>query len=61
MRKEYFNAKIHNLKSKTPNLRPLDDQISKFEKEFRDQKGSGTFTYENKFVKLVNFINTITY
>ena len=59
MRKEYFNAKINNLKSKTPNLRPLDDQIRKLEKEFRDQKGSGTFTYQNKFVKLLTLLTQL--
>ena len=61
MRKEYFNVKINNPKSKTPNLRILDDQIRNLEKEFRGQKGSGTFTSQNKFVKTVNFINAITY
>ena len=44
MRKVYFKIKIYNPKSKTPNLKSLDDQIRKLEDEFRDQKGSGTFT-----------------
>ena len=38
MRKEYFNVKINNPKSKTPNVKSLDDQIHKLEDEFRDQK-----------------------
>ena len=51
MRKEYFNVKINNPKSKKPDLRIVDYQICNLEKEFRDQKSSGTFTSQNKFVK----------
>ena len=40
MRKEYFNVKINNPESRTPNLKIVDDQIRNLEKEFRDQKGS---------------------
>ena len=53
MRKDYFKIKIYNPESKTPDLKSLDDQICKLEDEFRDQKGSGTFTSQNKFVKLL--------
>ena len=53
LRKDYFKIKIYNPESKTPILRSLDDQICKLEDEFRDQKGSGTFTSQNKFVKLL--------
>ena len=53
MRKDYFKIKIYDPESKTPNLKSLDDQIRKSEDEFRDQKGSGTFTSQNKFVKLL--------
>ena len=53
MRKDYFKIKIYNPESKPPNLRSLDDQIRKLEDEFRDKKGSGTFTSQNKFVKLL--------
>ena len=56
MRKDYFKIKIYNLKSKTPNLKSLDNQIRKLEDEFRDQKGSGTFTLQNKFVKLLTLL-----
>ena len=56
MRKEYFNIKINNLKSKTPDLRIEDDQIRNLEKKFRDQKGSRTFTSQNKFVKLLTLL-----
>ena len=44
--------------SKTPNLKSLDDQIRKLEHEFRDQKGSGTFTSQNKFVTLLTQLLT---
>ena len=59
MRKEYFNAKINNPKSKTPDLKIVDDQIRNLEKEFRDQKGSGTFTSQNKFVKLLTLLTQL--
>ena len=44
IRKDYFKIKIYNPKSKPPDLKSLDDQIHDLEKEFRDQKGRGTFT-----------------
>ena len=56
MRKDYFKTKIYNLESETPNLRSLDDQIRKLEDEFRDQKGIGTFTLQNKFVKSLTLL-----
>ena len=56
MRKEYFNVKINNPESKTPDLRIVDGQIHKLEDEFRDQKGSRTFTLQNKFVKLLTLL-----
>ena len=59
MRKEYFNVKINNPKSKTPDLKIVDDQIRNLEKEFRDQKGSGTFTSQNKFVKLLTLLTQL--
>ena len=58
-RKDYFKIKINDPKSKTPNLRSLDDQIRKLEDEFRDQKGSGTFTYQNKCVKLLTILTQL--
>ena len=57
IRKNYFEIKIND--SKTPNLKSLDDQIRKLEDEFRDQKGSGTFTYQNKFVKLLTLLTQL--
>ena len=59
IRKDYFKVKIYNPKSKTPNLRSLDNEICKLEDEFRDQKGSGTFTYQNKFVKLLTLLTQL--
>ena len=53
VRRDYFKVRINNPKSKKADLRSLDDQIRKLEDEFRNQKGRGTFTYQNKFVKLL--------
>ena len=58
-RKDYFKIKIYNPESKPPNLRSLDDQIRKLEDEFRDQKGSGTFTLQNKFVKMLTLLTQL--
>ena len=59
MRKEYFNVKINNPKSGKADLRIVDDQIRNLEKEFRDQKGSGTSTYQNRFVKLLTLLTQL--
>ena len=59
MRKEYFNVQINNPESKTLDLRIVDDQIHKLEDEFRDQKDSGTFTSQNKFVKLLTLLTQL--
>ena len=56
MRKDFFKIKIYNPESEPPDLRSLDDQIRKLEDEFRDQKGSGTFNSQNKFVKLLTLL-----
>ena len=58
-RRGYFKVKINDPKSKAPNLRLLDDQIRKLEDELRNQKGSGTFTYQNKFVKLITLLTKL--
>ena len=58
-RKNYFEFKINNPKTKTPNLRQLDDEMRKLEDEFREQKDSGTFTYQNKFVKLLTLLTEL--
>ena len=58
-RKNYFKVNINNPKTKTPNLRQLDDEICKLEDEFRKQKGRGTFTYQHKFVKLLTLLTQL--
>ena len=59
IRKDYFKIKIYNPKSKPPDLKSLDDQIRDLEKEFRDQKGSGTFTPQNKLAKLLTLLKQL--
>ena len=59
IRKDYFKIKIYNPESKTLDLKSLDNQIRKLEDEFRDQKGSGTFTSQNKFVKLLTLLTQL--
>ena len=56
--KDFFKIKIYNPESKPPDLRSLDDQIHKLEDKSREQKGSGTFTY-NKFVKLLTLLTQL--
>ena len=58
-RKDYFKVKINKPKSKKTDLKSLDDQIRKLEDEFRNQKGSRTFTYQNKFVKLLTLLTQL--
>ena len=58
-RKDFFEIKIYNPESKPPDLRSLDDQIRKLEDEFREQKGRGTFTYQNKFVRLLTLLTQL--
>ena len=59
MRRDYFKVKINNPKSEEVDLKSLDDQICKLEDEFKDQKGSRTFTYQNKFVKLLTLLTQL--
>ena len=58
-RRNYFKVIINDPKSKKANLRSLDDEIHKLEDEFRNQKGSGTFTYQNKFAKLLTLLTQL--
>ena len=51
-RKDFFKIKINNPKSKPLDLKSLDDEIRKL-------KGSGTFTYQNKFVKLLTLLTQL--
>ena len=59
MRRDYFKVRINNPESKTPDLKVADDEIRKLEDKFGDQKGSGTFTYQNKFVKLLTLLSQL--
>ena len=59
IRRNYFKIKINNPKSKAPNVRSLDNEIRKLDDEFRDQKVSGMFTYQNKFVKLLTLLTQL--
>ena len=59
IRRDYSKVRINNPKSKKADLRSLDDEIRKSEDEFRNQKGSGTFTYQNKFVKLLTLLTQL--
>ena len=58
-RKNYFAVMINNPKSKKADLMSLDDEIHKLEDGFRNQKGSGTFTYQNKFAKLLTLLTQL--
>ena len=49
IRKNYFKIKINDPKSKTPNLRSLDDRIRKLE----------DVNYQNKFVKLLTLLTQL--
>ena len=59
IRKNYFKVKINDPKSKIPNLKLLDDQIRDLEDKFRDQEGSGTSTYQNKFVQFLTLLTQL--
>ena len=59
IRRDYFKIRINNPKSRKENLSSLDNEIRKLEDEFRNQEGSGTFTYQNKFVKLLTLLTQL--
>ena len=59
MRSNCFYLRFNDPESEKPDLRIVDDQIRELEKEFRNQKGSGTFTYQNKFVKLLTLLTQL--
>ena len=52
-------SKLIIQKSGKADLRIVDDQILNLEKEFRDQKGRGVFTSQNKFVKLLTLLTQL--
>ena len=59
LRKIILEDKINDPKNKKVDLRAIDDDIRKLDDEFRNQKGSGTFTYQNKFVKLLTLLTQL--
>ena len=58
LREQYFTNKFNNQpeKNKFIDIRSIDKNIYRLEDELRDQKGNGTFTYQNDFVKLLNLL-----
>ena len=58
LRRQYFIKKFNNEleKNKDINLKLIDDHIHQLENELRNQKGSGSFTYQNKFGKLLTLL-----
>ena len=58
LRGTYFLNKANNEpeKNKAIEISSIDSNINKLQDELRDQKGSGVFTYQNKFVKLLNLL-----
>ena len=59
LKKIILEDKIDDPKNKKADLRAIDDDIRKLEDEFRNQKGSGMFTYQNKFVKLLTLLTQL--
>ena len=58
LRGEYFVNKFNNdpEKNEFMDLTSIDHNINKLQDEFRNQEGSGVFTYQNEFVKLLNLL-----
>ena len=58
LREQYFINKFNNEpeKNKFIIIRSIDNSIYRLEDGHRDQKGSGAFTYQNDFVKLLNVL-----
>ena len=55
LRENYFTNKFNDEpeKNKDINIKLIDDNINILLNKFRDQEGSGVFTYQNDFVKLL--------
>ena len=47
---------MNHKKNKFINIRSIDNDIYQLEDERRDQEGSGAFTYQNDFVKLLKLL-----
>ena len=61
LRKTYFTNKFNNRSGNNENinLRSIDDDISTLLNELRKQEGSGIFTYQNEFVKLLTLLTQL--
>ena len=58
LREKHYIKKFNNEpeKDKFIDIKSIDNNIYQLENELRDQKGSGVFTYQNDFVKLLNLL-----
>ena len=54
LRRQYFTNKFikEAEKNKFIDIRSIDNNIYQLQDELRDQKGSGTFTYQNYLLKI---------
>ena len=60
IREKYFESRFNDPGSKEAiDLRLLDNGIRELEDEFRNQKVSGTFIYQNKFLKLLTLLTQL--
>ena len=55
VRESYFENRVNNKlkRNESVDLVSVDNKIRKLENKLKNQEGSGTFTYQNKFVKLL--------
>ena len=61
LRKIYFTNKYTNNleKNKAIDIFLIDNDINKLQDELRDQEGSGMFTSQNEFVKLLTLLTQL--
>ena len=59
MRINYSKVRLNDPKGPKADLKSLDDEIRELEDEFKNQKGSETFAYQNKFVKLLALLTQL--
>ena len=60
-RENYFTNKFNDEpeKSKDINIKLIDDNINILQNKLSDQEGSGVFTYQNDFVKLLTLLTQL--
>ena len=61
LREIYFTNKFNNRPENNENINliSIDDDINKLLNELRKQEGSGIFTYQNEFVKLLTLLTQL--